>query len=167
MTHSLPTMHLSLALALPFLLAPLAGCSSTTPSSSTLTEADVAAIRAVDAAWVELATAGKFAALVERCYTSDAVLLPPNEPAAKGRAAIEASLRNWPPMSGAFIHSDEVVGFGGLAYTTGTWGATLHPKGAAPVQDKGKFVVIWRKDNDGAWRMTRDSFSSDIPVARN
>ncbi len=131
---------------------------------STLTEGDVRSIRAVDEAWVQLAMAGNFSALVERCYTPDAILLPPNEPAARGRTAIEASLRAWPMMTDAAIDAAEIVGRGDLAYSTGTWQGTMHIEGVAPIQDKGKFVVIWRKDAEGAWRMTRDCFSSDLPA---
>ncbi len=152
--------HLALAL----LLVPLAACASTSTSGSALTDADVQSIRKVDEDWCRLAMAGDFAALVERCYTKDGILMPPNEPAAKGRAAIESSLRAWPRMTDVAIHADEVVGRGDLAYTSGTWVATMHVQGAAPAQDKGKFVAIWRKDADGGWKMTRDSYSSDLPA---
>ncbi len=156
------TMTRSLHLTLPFLLAPLVACSAS--PSSALTEADLASIRATDAAWIELATAGNFSSLVKRCYVEDAMLLPPNGPVAKGRAAIEASLRTWPPMQDLVIQADEVVGGGDMAYGRGMYSTTFLPKGGAPIAEKGKFLVIWRKDHDGEWRMARDSFSSDLPV---
>lgn len=152
------------SLALGLLLFPLAACSTTAASGSELTDADVQSIRKADDEWCRLAMAGDFTALVERCYTKDAILLPPNEPAAKGRKAIAASFGAWPRMTDATIHSDEVVGRGDLAYTSGTWAATMHVKDAAPVQDKGKYVAIWRKDADGGWKMTRDAFNSDMPA---
>lgn len=156
---------LALLALLALLLAPLAGCTSAkaTPSDA-LTEADVQAIRAVDAAWCELAMSGEFERLAERCYAADAVLLPPNEPAAKGRAAIAASLRAWPRMTDVVIRSDEVVGRGDLAYATGTYRATMHVPGAAPAPEMGKFVVIFRRDAEGAWKMQHDCFSSDLPA---
>jgi ketosteroid isomerase-like protein len=155
----------STTLALPFLLASLAACTSS--PSGELTDADRAAIRAVDAAWVELAASGKFSALVERCYTADAVLLPPNEPAAKGRTGIEAAMRAWPRMSQLTIESSEMVGSGDMAYTCGAYTATVHLPGEPTAPDKGKYVAIWRKDADGAWRMSRDCFNSDLPLAKN
>jgi len=155
-------MTRSLPLALSLLLAPLVACTAS--PSSALTEADLASIRATDAAWVELATAGNFGALVKRCYVEDAMLLPPNGPVAKGRAAIEASLKTWPPMKDLVLQSDEIVGSGDMAYGRGMYSTTFLPKGGAPIAEKGKFLVIWRKDHDGVWRMTRDSFSSDLPV---
>jgi len=156
-------MPRSLILALPFLLAPLVACSAS--PSSALTEADLASIRATDAAWVELATAGKFGELVKRCYVEDAMLLPPNGPVAKGRAAIEAALKTWPPMKDLVLQADEVVGGGDMAYGRGMYRATFLPPGGTPISEKGKFLVIWRKDHDGEWRMARDSFNSDLPVA--
>jgi ketosteroid isomerase-like protein len=155
----------STTFAFPFLIASFAACSSS--PAGELTDADRVAIRAVDAAWCELAASGKFSALVERCYTADALLLPPNEPAAKGRAAIEAALRAWPRMSQITIEGSDLIGSGDMAYTCGAYTATFHPPGAPAAPDKGKFVAIWRKDADGAWRMTRDCFNSDLPLEKN
>lgn len=153
------------ALALP--LIPIAGCTSAkSPPSDALTDADVQAIRAVDAAWCELAMRGEFERLAERCYAADAVLLSPNEPAAKGRAAIAASLRTWPRMTDCAIRSDEIVGRGDVAYATGAYRATMHVPGAAPAPDAGKFVVVFRRDVDGAWKMQHDCFNSDLPAQR-
>ncbi len=40
---------------------------------------------------------------------------------------------------------------------------TKEAPGAAPLRDHGKWVEVWRKQGDGAWRMRWDIFNSDVP----
>ena len=32
-----------------------------------------------------------------------------------------------------------------------------------PIEDKGKYIEIWRKQKDGKWKCIADIFNSDIP----
>ena len=48
----------------------------------------------------------------------------------------------------------------------GAYTMTLAVPGApAPVQDRGKYIEIWRKQADGPWKLARDIFNSDLPPA--
>ncbi len=130
-----------------------------------LSAADDAAIRERSLAWTAAANAGDHAALAA-LYTEDAALLPPNSPTVKGRAAVGDFMSKLPPISGMKLTPVEIKGARGLAYVWGDYVMTLTVPGAgAPVQDRGKYVEIWRRGEDGAWAIHRDIFNSDLPAA--
>ena len=106
------------------------------------------------------------AAKVAVLYTDDAVLMPPNMPLVKGRAAIEAwfkagfdqgffNLRLSPIRS-------EVSG--DLAYVAGTYVVSAKSPAGAAIEDRGKYVEVWKRSG-GQWRMVSDIFNSDLPPA--
>ena len=33
-----------------------------------------------------------------------------------------------------------------------------------PIEDKGKYIEIWRKQKDGKWKCTADIFNSDLSL---
>jgi ketosteroid isomerase-like protein len=149
-------------LTVPLALLALAACQPAAPAG--LTDADKAAIDSVDHQFTKLALAGDFAGLVKAYYTADAILLPPNMPAASGHAAIEAVFKTFPPITAFELNTDEVEGHGDLAYLRGHYRMTFSPPGMAAMPDSGKYLEIWRKQADGSWKATRDMFSSDVPL---
>ena len=151
-----PALHF-LAVAL------LAAACQPAAAPAGLTDTDKAAIDSLDKEFARLANTGDFGALVRAYYVEDAMMLPPNAPAVTGQAAIEAVLRTFPPISDFQLNTEEIDGLGDLAYARGRYSMTLTPAGGAPMTDSGKYLEIWRK-RDGAWRVTRDMFSSDIPL---
>jgi len=34
----------------------------------------------------------------------------------------------------------------------------------APIEDRGKYLTIWRKQADGSWMVHRGTFNSDLPL---
>lgn len=144
------------------LLAVAAACQPAAPAG--VADADREAIRAVDAEFTKMAMAADFAGLVSKAYTDDAVFMAPNAPAVTGSAAIQTAMGAFPPISNFVITSQEIEGTATMAYARGTYSMTLTPPGAAPIQDSGKFLAIWRKQADGTWKMTRDIFNSDLPL---
>ncbi len=131
--------------------------------SAELSVADKAAIDSIDHTFAPMAVAGDYAALVKAYYADDAILLPPNSPTATGHAAIEAFLHTFPPITAFELRTEEIVGAGDLAYVRGRYTMTMAPPGAATVADSGKYLEIWRKQG-GSWKVTRDMFSSDVPL---
>jgi uncharacterized protein (TIGR02246 family) len=100
-------------------------------------------------------------------YTEDALLLPPNMPELRGRAAIQKFFEGFPKMSEFKENVVEVEGHGDLAYARATYRTAANPPGAkAPLEDTGKVLAIWRKQPDGSWLVTRAAWSSDLPPAR-
>lgn len=130
--------------------------------------ADAAAVKTTDEQWASAATRGDLTAILA-FYTDDAVILAPNSPIAKDAKSIREI---WAPMvvPGTKLSwratSVEVAKSGDLAYVYGTYDLTMKDaKSGAPIEDKGKFVEIWRKQPDGKWKCAVDTFNSDMPLA--
>jgi len=133
-----------------------------------LSEQDQAAIRKLDAYYMENATAEKpdWDAAVDLCYAEDAKVLPPNMPAVEGRQAIKAMYAQSPPSFMEFrLDIVTLEGQGDLAHEYGTYSLAAAPSGpSAPVTDRGKYVAVWKKQADGTWKMIRDIYNSNLPV---
>lgn len=139
-----------------------AACQPATPAG--LTDADKAAIDSTSRVFVRHALANDFAALTRDYYTDDAIVLPPNMPAVTGHPAIEAMFKAFPPITAFELQTEEVEGSADLAYVRGRYTMTMSPPGAPAIADSGKYLEIWRKQSDGAWKSVRDMFSSNIPL---
>ncbi len=134
------------------------------------TAPDPAAVRrAIDSANAALTDAfskGDAMALAAH-YESDGAIMMPNGPAWKGRAAIE---ENGKGMFGEIALSDmkltteDVVVSGDLAVETGTYALKVTEKGGKAVPDNGKYIVVWRRQADGSWKIHRDIWNTDIAL---
>jgi len=96
-------------------------------------------------------------------YEENAIMVPPNHPDIRGRAAIEAFLASFPPFSDYRLETLEIDGQGDLAYERGTNSMTLTPPGGAPAEWRSKYLVIYRKQADGSWKVSREIFTPDAP----
>ena len=140
----------------------VAACQPATPAP--LSDADRASIEAMGETFAKQALAGDWAGLVKGYYAADAMVLPPNMPAASGHAAIEAVFRTFPPITQFTLHTEEMEASGDLLYLRGRYTMTMAPPGMAAIPDSGKYLEVWRKQSDGTWKNYRDMFSSDIPL---
>lgn len=59
----------------------------------------------------------------------------------------------------------EVAKSGDIGYTQGTYEMTVNDAKGNPNTDRGKYLSIWKKQADGAWRCIVDTFNSDLPPA--
>jgi len=132
------------------------------PAPAGLTDADRAAIQTVSDEFVANFLAGNFAG-VAALYTEDAVLLPPNEPSATGRAAVEEILSHFPPVTQFHITNVTVEGSGDLAYVHGTFHMAMTGPDGSTIEDTGKFIEIRRKVGD-RWLLAYDIFNSDLAL---
>jgi uncharacterized protein (TIGR02246 family) len=129
---------------------------------------DVAAVKtAIEAANAKFTAAtekGDSAAVVA-LYDANAIAFPPGEPAWNGTAAIG---KGFGGMMGAFTIKDftltanDVVVGGDYAVETGTYKMTMVPKKGAAMEDHGKYVVVWKKQADGGWKLYRDIWNTDV-----
>ena len=101
-------------------------------------------------------------ASVAQLYTSDAVLIPPNHPIVSGQSAIEDFLGTFPNLTRFSISNDEIDGRDDIAYTRGTYKMTLQPEGSEPIDDRGTYLEIRKRQSDGSWPIAVDMFSSDL-----
>jgi len=150
-------------LSLVALVATLIACQSAAPPG--LSPADEQAIRAADAAGEAHIVAKDWAGWAGD-FTEDGVILQPNGEPIVGRAAIKAWAEAFPPMTEFKSGATEVVGNGDLAYVQGTYAMVIAPPGApAPISDHGKYIAVMRKQADGSWKIVRDIWNSNVPVA--
>jgi ketosteroid isomerase-like protein len=154
-----------LKLASPILLgiAALAGCApSAPPGQASATAADETAIRAGGDAWNTAYNGGDVDKIVA-LYTDDAVLMPPDAPAASGSAAIrEYFTKDVAEAKAAGINVKDDGGTVGLTAELGWHAGKFSASDATgKTVSTGKYVELWRK-KDGTWRMFRDIWNNDV-----
>ena len=60
----------------------------------------------------------------------------------------------WKPTKG------EILGHGDLGYTVGSWERRAVAAGGQITVTRGNYLTVWRKQADGAWRVSFDTGSS-------
>ncbi|MGB2959340.1 MAG: SgcJ/EcaC family oxidoreductase [Bacteroidota bacterium] len=144
----------------PLLLAALlVSCAPQGPQ--TLTDADVASIRANVEGWDKAFNARDWAG-VASFYTEDCIMMAPNTPTVQGRAAVEALFAQTPPFNAAGLEITEIDGRGDLAVVHGTYSMTFTIEGMPPFEDTGKWIEVRYKQADGSWLIHRDIYNSDV-----
>jgi uncharacterized protein (TIGR02246 family) len=140
----------------------IAGCTPAGPAA--ISETDKTALRANDQKFVDAVLAKNWAAAAA-LYTPEASFMPPNGPTVKGPAAIQAWMAAFPPLTTFTLEPQETVGVGDLAYVRGIYTMSFTLPGATgPTEDRGKYIVIGRKQADGSWLISEDIFNSDVPL---
>jgi uncharacterized protein (TIGR02246 family) len=108
---------------------------------------------------------GGDAAEVTRFYGDGARILPPNADAIQGSDAIEAffkefvALRTQLSFNLLTVHESPDV-----CTAVGEFEMAMHPEGADPQQNRGKYIEVWRRQSDGSWRIVDDIFNSSLPA---
>lgn len=100
-------------------------------------------------------------------FADEATLLPPNNPNLTGKDAIREWASegfaapgfavSWQPTQA------EVSRTGDLGYTVGTYEVTVNDAEGNPVTERGKNLVIWKKQRDGSWKVVAGAWNSDQP----
>lgn len=157
------------ALSLTLLLLPI-GVSACAPGEGDRegAQADDASIRQgideTNRAAEQAVAAGDVAGFVERVYTEDGTILPPGARRISGRADIEAfwsSAADQLGLSAISLHTEQVAPMGlDMAYEIGT-GTLQTSRGAT----QAKYVVIWKRGDDGLWRWHVDIWNEAAPAA--
>jgi uncharacterized protein (TIGR02246 family) len=102
----------------------------------------------------------KDAAAIAALYAEDAMVMPPNAAAVKGRAAIQSLWKGMVDQLGSNVTLTRVGGWqgGDTGYEAGTYAALM-----GTVNDTGKYLITFKKGADGKWLITNDIFNSDLP----
>lgn len=45
----------------------------------------------------------------------------------------------------------------------GSYTSRMMGEGGKPVDEPGKWLTVWKKQPDGAWRIVMDTYNTDIP----
>lgn len=100
-------------------------------------------------------------------YADDASLFFPNTLIVTGKDAIRQTWKTVlaiPSFAMSFqIVKVEVSRSGDLAYGHGTYTRTWNDAAGKPVTDKGKYVIVYKKQPDGKWKVVADIGNSDLP----
>jgi len=150
------------------LLAILVFACATCQQQAGLSEKDMAAIWQVSdqASTMGMSPNVDWGVYVSFYYTEDAKLMMPGMPIIEGRDAIKAAFASMGTIQDEKWNSLSIEGHGDLAYEQGTYSYTVIPPGmSVSMTDKGKFIVVWKKQADGAWKAARDIWNSDMPPA--
>jgi uncharacterized protein (TIGR02246 family) len=159
----MPIKHILFRCSSVALLIVVSGCNRQPPDNRA---ADEATIRNLDAQWSKTAGAHDIDGIVSY-YSDDAILLPSNAPAITGKQSIRAA---WADLAAPNVALSwqaskvEVARSGDLAYTTGAYtDAVKDPQGKLTT-DRGKVLVVWKKQPDGRWKVVADTYNSDLPA---
>jgi uncharacterized protein (TIGR02246 family) len=159
----------SLVLAVVALAACAAQAPAPTPPPDTRAE-DEATIRAAVQEWSASAQAKdpeKFASF----YADDAVLMLEGMPDVHGSAGIQEAIGGMmqdPHFALSFeADSVTVARSSDLAVETGSYSMTISDAKKKPATQVGHYVVVWKKEADGGWKVWRDVPVSDPPAAAN
>lgn len=131
-------------------------------SSITFTEEDEASIReTITKAMHIMKETGDMVAYTELYYTEDAIVLAPNADPVKGRDYIIEFFGIFPD----FEMESEIIDLYGakdMAYVYGFYALDFIDEIPG---DSGKYIEIWRKQEDGSWKITHDIFNTSIPMS--
>jgi len=125
-----------------------------------LSPTDIAAIRAAEKALADAFEGPDPTAWVD-FYTEDAIFVGPGMPAIEGRSALLDATRVI-TISSMEIVADSTLGAGDFAATLGraTW--VSGPRGSDAPTLQRRFLMVWRRDDDGRWRIARELLNGDV-----
>jgi ketosteroid isomerase-like protein len=151
---------------LPLVALLAAGCSSRPTACGTPPDATAArrAIERTNVAFTDALRRGDVATAVAT-FMEDAVLLLPNLEPVQGRMHIQTLLAAL--IGGArdlryTLATDDVQAYGDVAVERGHY--TLSTMvGGKSAQDRGKYLIVWRRLTDGSWKIHRDISNTSLP----
>jgi uncharacterized protein (TIGR02246 family) len=148
------------------LLAFLAGCTPL-PRRDTH-DADVRSITEGEALWIR-PWAARDAEGIVAPYTDDAMVMTPNMSPAIGREAIREMVKQ-AVRDGNFALTFEtsrvnVAKSCDYGYVEGSYALTMTDQATKkPYTDRGNYLRIYRKQSDGAWKVSREMRASSLPA---
>jgi uncharacterized protein (TIGR02246 family) len=103
------------------------------------------------------------AAGVAALYTAEAVVMAPNYARIRGRRAIQGLWQKFfdAEITDIDLKTLELEVDERHASEYGTFSFTAPDGKGGKVTLKGKYIVLWRQDNDGVWRLHRDIWNND------
>jgi uncharacterized protein (TIGR02246 family) len=132
-------------------------------TNNSLSKEDLAAIQSVFDIVPRYLQARDFRSWAAQ-FAEDAVLMPPNSPRIKGRAAIQAYGDSLPEIREISFYDVGAEGLGDLAVGWSAISQTLVLEGGNEIKDTAKQLVVLRKQADGKWLVTAVMYNSDLPV---
>jgi ketosteroid isomerase-like protein len=124
------------------------------------------AVKDADVAWSKAAE-GHDLINVLAYYAGDAVVMPAHEAMLTNKADM---LKSWT----ALLDKNNSISWkpvwvesaksGDLVYVVGTYMRTMKVGKGKPVTDRGKYLEVWKKQDDGTWKVEADTWNSDLAL---
>ena len=107
--------------------------------------------------------AAKDAKSLGQHYTEDAVAFPPNENRIAGREGVQKMWQSWidAGLTDLTLTAAQVEESGNFAYEEGTYSIKIPGKDGKTSEEIGKYIVVWKKGDDGEWRLHRDIWNTN------
>jgi ketosteroid isomerase-like protein len=126
----------------------------------TLSPSDISGIRAAERSLAQAFESPDLTAWVD-FYTDDAIFVGPGAAAIEGRAAL-LEVAPHISISSMEIEAQSTFGAGDLAATYGRASWVSGPKGSDSRTVRRRFLMVWRRDLDGGWRIAREMLNEDL-----
>ena len=99
-------------------------------------------------------------------YTEDAKILPPDSPALTGRQAGQEVWQNIINIGvkSVSLQTLELEEMGDTAIERGAATINIQGEGGQTIQASAKFIVLWKRQADGAWKWHWDCWNFDAPL---
>ena len=101
-------------------------------------------------------------------FAEDARFLPPDGPQANGRDEIRQSFAELAALPGFSLtwsaNFSDVSSSGDLGYSVGTFEMTADGPDGNPATRTGTYATVWKKQNDGQWKVVSDIPNFDSPA---
>jgi len=142
------------------LIAILPACAPAPPDL----EAEQAALMQVSRDWAQAAATGD-AERIASYWADDAVVMPPDQAAIVGKAAILEFVRASLAMPGFSVtwepEQASIAGSGDVGYLIERNQFTLQDDSGTLLTLHGKSATVWRKDANGAWKCVVDIWNDN------
>lgn len=139
----------------------LAGCQQ---GGGPITQADKDAIQKNIDGFAEAINTNP--ANVANGYADDVVSLPPHagENAGKQKTVEFHTAPGGPKVVSFTLATQEIEGNGGLAYSRGTWTYKGMLNDTLEINDNGKFLLVLKKQADNSWKVSHETWNSNLPI---
>ena len=94
---------------------------------------------------------------------ANSALMPPGSETITGAEGIASFMGEGPDLSGS-ITPGEVDVSGDMAVVSGTYNLTFHINDSTQLEDNGKYVEVWSRQEDGSWKLHTDIWNSSKPL---
>jgi ketosteroid isomerase-like protein len=152
------------------LSVPLAflGCAPEVEVAVVDIEGAKAELLQTDLEWAAAATAMVDAELVASYWSDDAVIIPPDGPEIRGKEALMEFVMGTAEIPGFGVSwepAEVVMGpSGDFGYTRGSNLFTMPDAEGNLVTTAGRYVTVWQKQADGAWKCVMDIWNDTPPA---
>jgi len=101
-------------------------------------------------------------------FADDATVFYPNNPPIIGKDALKQVWEDMFARPGFTLsmqaERSETSNGGDLAYAHGEYALSFNDENGTPVIQKGNYIVIFKKQNDGQWKIIIDIATPDLPA---